>query len=66
MPGKWLGEVQVKKYKELRQQHSQETAANKMGISVRTARRLEKRDKLPSQRDARTWRIVVPIFETVV
>jgi DNA-binding XRE family transcriptional regulator len=48
MPGKWLGEVQVKKYKELRKQHSQETAANKMGISVRTARRLEKRDELPS------------------
>jgi len=31
-----------------RKQHSQETAANKMGISVRTARRLEKRDELPS------------------
>ena len=63
MPGKRLGEVQVKKYKELRKQHSQETAANKMGISVRTARRLEKRDEFPSQRDARTWRTRKDPFE---
>ena len=56
MPGKWLRDVQVKKYKELRKQYSQEIAANKMGISTRTARRLEKRDALPSQRDPRPWR----------
>lgn len=56
MPGKWLGDFQVKKYKELRKRFSQETAANKMGISVRTARRLERLETLPSQKGARTWR----------
>lgn len=57
MPGKWLGDIQVNKYKELCRQYQQETAANKMGISVRTARRLERREAaLPSQRGPRTWR----------
>lgn len=56
MPGKWLGDTQVKRYKEIRRKCSQEVAANKMGISVRTARRIERRDRLPSQREPRTWR----------
>lgn len=64
MPGKWLGDVQVKKYKELRNQYPQETAANKMGISVRTARRLERRDFQPSQKGPRTWRTRKDPFAT--
>ncbi|EGQ62235.1 ISAfe9, transposase, partial [Acidithiobacillus sp. GGI-221] len=56
MPGKWLGDVQMKKYKEIRKQYRQEIAANKMGISVRTARRWERRETLPSQKGQRTWR----------
>jgi hypothetical protein len=64
MSGKWLGDVQVKKYKELRNQYPQETAANKMGISVRTARRLERRDFQPSQKGPRTWRTRKDPFAT--
>ncbi|MGC9128745.1 MAG: IS21 family transposase [Acidithiobacillus sp.] len=56
MPGKWLGDTQVKRYKELRRKFGQEVAANKMGISVRTARRIERQDWLPSHREARAWR----------
>lgn len=56
MPGKWLGDTQVKRYKELRKKFSQEVAANKMGISVRTARRIERQDRLPSHREPRAWR----------
>jgi len=56
MPGKRLGDTQVKRYKEIRRQFSQDVAANKMGISVRTARRIERQNRLPSQREPRAWR----------
>lgn len=56
MPGKRVTDQQVIKYKQYRQRLSQEAAAAKVGISERTARRLERLDELPSQRAARTWR----------
>ncbi len=56
MPGKRITDYQVNKYKELRRQFSQEAAAAKTGISVRSARRIEPTTTLPSQRGARTWR----------
>jgi hypothetical protein len=56
MPGKRVTDHQVIKYKKLRQRLGQEVAAAKVGISERTARRLERRDRLPSQRGPRTWR----------
>ncbi len=56
MPGKRVTDHQVIKYKQLRQRLGQEAAAAKIGISERTARRLERLDRLPSQRGPRTWR----------
>src|SRR5690606_30525985 len=56
MPGKRVTDHQVIKYKQYRQRLSQEAAAAKVGISERTARRLEGLDRLPSQRAPRTWR----------
>ncbi|HZH07910.1 MAG TPA: IS21 family transposase [Lautropia sp.] len=56
MPGNRITDLQVIKYKELRRRHSQEAAAAKTGISVSTARRLESREALPSQRPPRNWR----------
>lgn len=56
MPGKRITDLQMNKYKELRGRHSQEAAAAKTGISVATARRIESRVSLPSQRPARHWR----------
>jgi transposase InsO family protein len=44
------------KYKELRGELTQEAAAAKTGISVSSARRIERRVVLPSQREARGWR----------
>lgn len=44
------------KYKELRGTHTQEAAAAKTGISVSSARRIESRVALPSQRAQRHWR----------
>ena len=43
-------------YKRLRTKLGQEAAAAKVGISVRSARRLEGLTALPSQREARAWR----------
>jgi hypothetical protein len=40
----------------LRRTHTQEAAAAKVGISTRTARRIERGAVLPSQKPRRTWR----------
>ena len=56
MPGKKITDQQVRKYKEARRQATQQIAAARMGISVRSARRIEQVDGLPSQRGPRTWR----------
>lgn len=56
MPGKKITDQQVRKYKAMRRQATQEIAAARMGISVRSARRIERAATLPSQRGPRTWR----------
>jgi len=56
VPGKRISDHQVSKYKELRKQHGQEAAAAKSGVSVRSARRIERATQLPSQRETRWWR----------
>jgi transposase InsO family protein len=56
VPGKKITDQQVRKYKAIRRQATQEIAAARMGISVRSARRIEKVEKLPSQHGPRTWR----------
>ncbi len=56
MPGKKITDQQVRKYKANRRQATQEIAAARMGISVRSARRIEKATELPSQRGPRHWR----------
>lgn len=56
MAGKRIGDHQVGIYKKLRAKVSQEVAAAKSGISVRSARRLDAIEALPSQREARSWR----------
>ena len=56
MPGRCITDHQVNKYKQLRRQFNQQVAAVKVGISVRTARRIERSSRLPSQRGPRHWR----------
>ena len=56
MPGKKITDHQVRKFKEVRNRATQEIAAARMGISVRSARRIEKAEELPSQRGSRNWR----------
>jgi len=56
VPGKRITDRQVNEYKRYRLVSSQETAAAKAGMSVRTARRVERATALPSQRGPRTWR----------
>ena len=56
MPGKRITDHQVIKYKEIRGKRDQEAAAAKTGISVSSARRIERRVGLPSQRGPRLWR----------
>jgi hypothetical protein len=56
VPGNKITDHQVRNYKEIRQRATQEIAAAKTGISVRSARRIEKTTGLPSQRGARSWR----------
>jgi transposase InsO family protein len=56
VPGKRITDRQVNEYKRYRLMHGQEAAAAKAGMSVRTARRLERATSLPSQRAPRTWR----------
>lgn len=65
MAGKRIGDQQVGIYKKLRASHRQEVAAAKAGISVRSTRRLDGTEALPSQRDARTWRTRADPFEAV-
>jgi hypothetical protein len=55
VPGKRITDHQVNRYKELRRQFRQEAAA-KVGVSVRSARRIEQTTTLPSQRGTRRWR----------
>jgi hypothetical protein len=50
VPGKKMTDQQVRKYKAMRRTATQEIAAARMGISVRSARRIEKAEKLPSWR----------------
>lgn len=56
MPGERITDRQVNEYKRYRLANSQETAAAKAGMSVRTARRVERATALPSQREPRAWR----------
>jgi transposase InsO family protein len=56
VPGDRITDLQMIKYKELRGEHTQEAAAAKTGISVSSARRIDRRGVLPSQRAARAWR----------
>jgi hypothetical protein len=56
VPGNRITDLQVIKYKELRGKLTQEAAAAKTGISVSSARRVERRSVLPSQREPRGWR----------
>lgn len=65
MAGKRIGDHQVGIYKKLRGKYNQEVAAAKTGISVRSARRLEEMETLPSQRGARAWRTRADPFEAV-
>ena len=65
MAGKRIGDHQVGIYKKFRAKHGQEGAAAKAGISVRSARRLDSAETLPSQRPARAWRTRADPFEAV-
>jgi hypothetical protein len=56
VPGKKITDQHMRKYKEARSQATQQIAAARMGISVRSARRIEQAYGLPSQRGRRTWR----------
>ena len=66
----------MQKYKQHHLKLSQVASAAKAGISERSARRIEHREALPSQREERTWRTradplaplwdseIVPLLET--
>jgi hypothetical protein len=56
MPGTRITDQQVRLYMSKRKHHSQQIAAAKAGISVRSARRLEREATLPSQKPRRDWR----------
>lgn len=56
MPGKKITDQQVRKYKAMRRQATQQIAAARIGISERSARRIEKAEALPSQHGPRSWR----------
>jgi len=56
MSGNRITDQQVRLYMTKRKSHSQEIAAAKTGISVRTARRIESDTALPSQKPRRYWR----------
>jgi len=63
--GKRIGDHQVGIYKKLRTKLGQDVAAAKTGISVRSARRIDASEALPSQREARSWRTRTDPFEAV-
>ena len=65
MAGKRIGDHQVGIYKKFRTKLGQEVAAAKTGISVRSARRIDASEALPSQREARSWRTRTDPFEAV-
>jgi len=56
VPGDRINDKQVLRYMTLRRTHTQEAAAAKVGISIRSARRIEGAPVLPSQRPRRWWR----------
>jgi transposase InsO family protein len=56
MPGRRINRMQVAKYMDHRKELEQEAAAAKVGISVRSARRIERAGGLPSKQEARQWR----------
>jgi hypothetical protein len=56
MPGKRITDHQVLKYKDHRGTLPPSAVAAKVGISERSARRLETSVALPSQRPSRRWR----------
>ena len=56
MPGIHITDRQVHLYMTKRKDHTQEVAAAKAGMSVRTARRVSKAAELPSQKPEREWR----------
>lgn len=56
MSGTRITDQQVRLYMTKRKHHSQEVAASKTGISVRTARRIERDATLPSQKPRQSWR----------
>ncbi|MDN7865593.1 IS21 family transposase [Burkholderia multivorans] len=56
MSGTRITDQQVRLYMSKRKHHSQEIAAAKAGISVRSARRVERDTTLPSQKPRRYWR----------
>ncbi|WP_338926661.1 IS21 family transposase [Mycetohabitans endofungorum] len=56
MPGTRITDQQVRLYMSKRKHHSQQIAAAKAGISVRSARRIEREATLPSQKPRRYWR----------
>ncbi len=70
MPGIRINDRQVSRYMTLRQTHTQEAAATKVGISTRSARRIEHDAVLPSQKPRRAWRTrpdsLVEVWESEV
>ncbi|MGH8864469.1 MAG: IS21 family transposase [Burkholderiales bacterium] len=56
MPGRRINWTQVAKYMDERKELEQGAAAAKAGISVRSARRIERAGGLPSQQEVRQWR----------
>jgi hypothetical protein len=60
MPGRRINRTQVVKYMEHRKELEQEAAAAKAGISVRSARRIERAGDLPAKQEARVKRH--PVF----
>jgi hypothetical protein len=56
MPGKRITDHQVLKYKQHCNKLSQVASAAKVGISERSARRIDDAQGLPSQRPQRSWR----------
>jgi hypothetical protein len=56
MPGRRINRTQVAKYMEHRKELDQEAAAAKAGVSVRSARRIERAGGLPSKQEPRQWR----------
>ena len=70
MSGNRITDQQVRLYMTKRKHHTQEIAAAKAGISVRTARRIDTDVTLPSQKPRRYWRSrpdpFVDVWEPIV